>query len=128
MNCPSPAVARVVVVGEVDLTTAAMLRDGLLTALHDQTPAVIQVDLAGVAFLDCTGVDVLVAVYNAASRSGCTLRVFHPQPIVRRVLEVTGLLGVLTAAVERRQPLPARLQIPGGDWIGHRGLGTALPG
>jgi anti-anti-sigma factor len=101
------------------------LHDGLLGALHDQTPAVIH--LAGVAFLDCAGVDILAAVYNTAAQSGCSLRVLHPQPIVRRVLEVTGLLGVLTTAVERRQPLPARVQIPAGDWIGHRDRGTAVP-
>jgi STAS domain len=48
-------------------------------------------------FLDCTGLGVLVAVRNAAVRAGGQMRVSHPRPIVRRVLEVTGLLGVFTA-------------------------------
>jgi anti-anti-sigma factor len=99
VHCPSPMVARVVVVGEVDLTTAAVLGDGLLRVLDEQAPAVIHVDLAGVAFLDCTGIDALVAVYNRAVRSGCSVRVLHPQPIVRRVLEVTGVVGLLTAPI-----------------------------
>jgi anti-anti-sigma factor len=106
MSCPSPIMARVVVVGEVDLASAVLLRDRLLRVLHDQTPAVIHIDLTGVAFLDCTGIGALVAVYNTALRSGCQLRVTHPQPIVRQVLEVTGLLGVLTAPIEQREPLP----------------------
>ena len=106
MNCPSPAVARVVVVGEVDLATAAVLRGRLLSVLQDRNPAVVDVDLAGVTFLDCTGIGALVAGYNTARRSGCQLRVSHPQPIVGRVLELTGLLSVLTAPIERREPLP----------------------
>jgi len=31
--------------------------------------------------------------------------VTRPQPIVRRVLDLTGLLGVLTAPIDREQPL-----------------------
>jgi anti-anti-sigma factor len=92
------------VVGEVDLATAHLLRDRLLGVLHEQAPAVVEVDLAGVTFLDCTGISVLVAVRNAAIRAGGQLRVANPQPIVRRVLELTGLLGVLTTAINRRPP------------------------
>jgi anti-anti-sigma regulatory factor len=57
------------------------------------------------AWLDCTGIGALVAVYNTALRSGCQLRVSHPLPIVGRVLELTGLLSVLTAPIERRERL-----------------------
>jgi anti-anti-sigma factor len=67
---PSPATARVAVVGEVDLATAPVLRDGLLNVLHGQTPAVLDVDVDGVTFLDCTGIGVLVGVRNAAVQAG----------------------------------------------------------
>jgi anti-anti-sigma factor len=106
ISCPSPTVVRVVVVGDVDLSSAAVLRDGLLRVLHDRDPAVVEVDLAGVAFLDCTGIGALAAVYHTAVRSGRRLRVTDPQPIVRKVLELTGLLGVLTAPIDGREPLP----------------------
>ncbi|HZN73711.1 MAG TPA: STAS domain-containing protein [Micromonosporaceae bacterium] len=89
------------VVGEVDLATAHLLRDRLLGVLREQAPAVLDVDLAGVTFLDCTGVSALVAVRNAATRSGCQVRVTHPRPVVRRVLDVTGLLSVLTAPIDQ---------------------------
>jgi anti-anti-sigma factor len=92
------------VIGEVDLATAAALRERLLAVLHGPAPAVLDVDLAGVTFLDCTGVSALVAVRNAAVYAGRHVRVAHPQPIVRRVLDLTGLLGVLTAPVEQQQP------------------------
>jgi anti-anti-sigma factor len=111
-SCPLPATARVAVVGEVDLATAPGLRDRLLSVLHEQNPAVLDVDLAGVTFLDCTGLSALVAVCNAAVQTGRQMRVTHPQPIVRRILEVTGLLGVLTAPIDQPEPLPTRSEYP----------------
>jgi anti-anti-sigma factor len=101
---PSPATARVAVAGEVDLATASALRERLLRVLHDRSPDLIDVDLAGVTFLDCTGLGALVAVRNAAVQVGQQVRVSHPQPIVRRVLEVTGLLGVFTAPISLPTP------------------------
>lgn len=94
---PSPSMAVVAVDGEVDLATADLLRDRLLGLLHEHGPTVLDVDLARVSFLDCTGIGALVAVRNAAIRAGRRVWITHPQPIVRRVLEVTGLLGLFTA-------------------------------
>jgi anti-anti-sigma factor len=97
----APSTALVAVVGEVDLATAHLLRDRLLGVLREQTPAVIDVDLAGVTFLDCTGISALVAVRNAARHTGRQVRVTHPHPVVRRVLDMTGLLGPLTAPIDQ---------------------------
>ncbi|HZN20852.1 MAG TPA: STAS domain-containing protein [Micromonosporaceae bacterium] len=101
----SSGTARVSVVGEVDLATAPALRDRLVDALHEQNPAVLDVDLAGVTFLDCAGVGALVAARNTAVRSRCQMRVSHPQPIVRRVLELAGTLDVLTASIDEPPPI-----------------------
>lgn len=106
-----PGLALVAVTGEVDLATAPGLRETLLRVLHTHGPVVLDIDLAGVTFLDCTGIGALVAVRNAAVHVGCHVRVCHPQPIVRRVLEVTGLLNVLTVEQQR---LPADPQHPPG--------------
>jgi anti-anti-sigma factor len=101
----SPTAARVVVVGEIDLATAARLRNSLLCVLHAQTPPVLYVDLAAVTFLDCAGIRAIVAVHADAVQANCQLRVTHPHPNVHRVLELTGLLDVLTAPIGR-EPLP----------------------
>jgi len=63
---PSPSTARVAVVGEVDLATAHLLHDWLMGVLCERAPAVVDIDLAGVTFLDCTAISALVAVRNAA--------------------------------------------------------------
>jgi anti-anti-sigma factor len=105
---PAPATVRVAVVGEIDLATAPVLRDRLLTVLREQTPAVLVVDLAGVTFLDCAGLGVLVDASNAAVHAGRRMRVSHPQPTVRRILDMAGLLGVLTAPTDRSLPAATR--------------------
>jgi anti-anti-sigma factor len=96
-NSQSPTTARVSVVGELDMATAPVMRERLVRVLQAQRPAVLEIDLAGVTLLDCAGVRALVAVRTAALQVGCRMQVRHLQPIVRQVLDVTGLLGVLTA-------------------------------
>jgi anti-anti-sigma factor len=98
-NYSWPGVA-VAVAGEVDLATAPVLRDRLVNALQEQNAAVLDVDLGGVTFLDCAGISALVAARNTAVQAGRQMWVTYPQPIVRRILELTGLLDVLTAPID----------------------------
>ena len=96
-----PGTVRIAVVGEIDLSNSDMLHAGLLAVLSAQRPHRIEVDLAGVTFLDCGALTVLVVVGSAAARAGCQLRITNPQPIVRRILDLTGLRDVLTASFDR---------------------------
>jgi anti-anti-sigma factor len=103
-SCPAPGTVRVAVAGEIDLSTADVLRAELLRALSARLPHRMEVDLAGVTFMDCGGLTVLVVAGKAAARTGCRLQITNPQPIVRRVLDLTGLLGVLTARFDQTPP------------------------
>ena len=103
---PSPTVALVTVVGEVDLATVSLFRDWLISVLHDETHAVIDVDLAGVSFLDCAGVGALVLVRTIAVHAGRQMRVTHLQPAIRRILELTGLLNALTGPIDHSEQRP----------------------
>lgn len=85
-----------VVVGDVDLATAPRLRQAILDLLAQEPPRGIRVDLAEVALLDSIGVSVLIDTYKRAKGRGVSLIVENPQPIVRRVLEICGLLEILT--------------------------------
>jgi anti-anti-sigma factor len=101
---PSPVDVGIAVVGEVDMATAHVLHDVLLHVLDEHAPAVLTIDLAGVTFLDCTGISTMVAARNAAIQAGRQVRVTHPQDIVRRVLDLAGLLDALTAPIDRPKP------------------------
>jgi anti-anti-sigma factor len=100
---PAPSTVRIVVVGEIDLATAPTLHGRLLTVLHEQAPAVLVIDLAEVTFLDCAGIGMLVAARNTAIRAGGQVRISQPQPTVRRLLDMLGLLGILTAPIDQPQ-------------------------
>jgi anti-sigma B factor antagonist/stage II sporulation protein AA (anti-sigma F factor antagonist) len=92
---PDGDAVRLVLVGEIELSTADLLREQLFSAL-DRHPAAVQVDLAGVTFMDSTGIAALALARNRAISDAVTLTVINFQPTVRRVLEVTGMLGPLT--------------------------------
>jgi anti-anti-sigma factor len=56
----------------------------------------IQVDLAGVGFMDSSGIDALIAGYRAAHGAGRRFTVVRPQHSVRRVFEITGVLPMFS--------------------------------
>ena len=81
-------------VGEIDLATASVLRDAL-AALHSDTEMVI-VDLTEVTFLDSTGLSVLIASWKRQRASNLQggFRLVVTKPVIKRVLDVTGLAQV----------------------------------
>lgn len=87
--------------GEVDLAAAPAIRDRL-TALVQQlgvgreAPDAVVLDLGRVTFIDSTGLSMLVAAHSRFGESGKELRVAAVPPRVRRVLELTGLDGLLS--------------------------------
>ncbi|GAA2027671.1 diguanylate cyclase [Pseudokineococcus marinus] len=87
-DVPAPAggVVLVEVTGDVDLTTAADLRDRLDVAGRSPTGRVV-VDVSGVDFIDCHGLGVLLA---ARTRMGARLELQAPAPAAANLLDLTG--------------------------------------
>jgi anti-anti-sigma factor len=86
---------RPVMAGEIDMSTTEHLGRSLSSALDQRRPAVV-VDLADVTFIDSTGIAELVRARNRALADNTSLTVINCQSIVRRVLEVTGMLAPLS--------------------------------
>ncbi|GAA4467365.1 STAS domain-containing protein [Phytohabitans houttuyneae] len=84
------------VTGEIDVSTSTFLR-GRLEEVLDAEPAAVVVDMAGVPFLDSSGLSTLIYAFSRAERQHATLVVARPQPIVDRLLHVTGLFEMLCA-------------------------------
>ena len=76
--------------GEVDLASAPALVDAVVA---QDRPVVL--DMAGVTFMDSTGIHALARMVDAAG--DLTIR-SELQPQVRKVLEVSGMLGILPFA------------------------------
>ena len=88
-------VAVVGVTGEVDVATCGLLRDRLLRIVTDEDFRGLVVNLAGVRFMDSSGLGVLVGVWRRVAATTAGLALAVPAPQVRRVLDTTGLTKVL---------------------------------
>jgi anti-anti-sigma factor len=80
--------------GEVDVLTVDKVRLALTEAV-DQRPDSIVVDLAGLSFIDSTGLGALVFGFQRARDEGIAFRLAGPSPGVRQILVVSGLLEVV---------------------------------
>lgn len=90
-------VARVVISGELDSSSAPRL----ISMVHDlASPPVrgIELDCEGVTFLDSSGVRALIVTRKAAAQMGVDLVLVQSSTPVTRVIEMTGLVGLLTGA------------------------------
>ena len=78
------------VAGQLDISNAAALEQALARVAAARPRALI-FDLSGLEFMDSAGVSVLV---RARAEVG-EVRLRNPTPIVRRLIEITGLSGIL---------------------------------
>jgi anti-anti-sigma factor len=81
-------------VGELDITSADLLREAARDALAAR-PRCIVIDLAGLRFCGSTGLAVLIDARHDAEAAGVGFGTGGGSPIVRRVLEITRLGPVL---------------------------------
>jgi anti-sigma B factor antagonist len=78
------------VVGEVDLSSAPLLRARIEELVHLGAQRVV-VDLQGVGFMDSSGLSVLVACMKRMREAGGALAIACPNHSILKVFTVTGL-------------------------------------
>jgi anti-anti-sigma factor len=88
------AATTVAVSGEIDLVTAVRLDRELMMALEAE-PEWLRLDLRDVAFMDTSGVAVLLKARRAALEADCRFTVKSASPAIERLLEITGLASLL---------------------------------
>ncbi len=81
---------RLAVSGELDMATAPQLAAAIAGDERDDGgPPVL--DFAGLAFMDVSGMRVLLDAARRAKRDGGRLVVFNPQPAIRRLFALTAV-------------------------------------
>lgn len=90
---PSGPTARVVgVTGEIDLATRDAFHRAVSQALETQPPGgAVVLDLAGLTFIDSSGLHVLIDASRTAARRHVGLRIAAASHQVARVLRVTAV-------------------------------------
>jgi anti-sigma B factor antagonist len=87
--------ARLVVVGEVDIATAPRFAEAFASVL-DPPPDRIEIDCAGLTFLDSSGIQVLVAAWDQLrDRAPMPIVLQHVSPIIQQVLEACGIRDLM---------------------------------
>jgi anti-sigma B factor antagonist len=77
--------------GELDLAGSPQLREAFIDAAV-QPGSDVTVDAVRLTFLDSTGISVLVSACKRIRAEGGTFRVIDVSAVVRRVLEISGLI------------------------------------
>jgi anti-anti-sigma factor len=76
--------------GEIDIASAPKLREELLSAVR-RHGARLALDLGGVTFMDCAGINALLAASRHARLEGGWVRVARASRRARDILMLTGL-------------------------------------
>lgn len=92
--------------GEIDHDVKDQLSRALLSG-NETAPPRIVADLAGVTFLDSSGINVFVATYQHVSGAGGWIRIAGAQHSVLRVLQVVGIDTVIDCHPTTEQALTA---------------------
>ncbi|WP_051367005.1 STAS domain-containing protein [Hamadaea tsunoensis] len=90
------AVARLLLDGELDLSTAGDLASAVEESLADRTLERIVVDLHGVRFCDSSGIEALLVAQDLAASAGLPLVTEETSDVITRILKVCGVWEVLT--------------------------------
>ena len=99
--------------GDVDLASASGLEEALEAAVRDSVGALV-VDLTDVAFIDSSGLQVLLRTRALLGREDRALVLICPHGPVRRVFELAGVSDVFAlyatpeAAAAELTPRPGR--------------------
>ena len=92
--------------GDVDFYTARRFREVLLQATNEGARQTI-VDLSLVPFIDTAGLAVLVAGAKRLRAQNGSLVVVCPSAEVRRILKISGLVGLFGVRATRNEALAA---------------------
>ncbi|MFB7597780.1 STAS domain-containing protein [Streptomyces sp. NPDC056160] len=105
-------VALLAVEGYLDVDTATELQAHLANQLHHGRRHFL-LDLAGVPFMDSSGMNIILRVYQEVRERPGSVHIIAPTPAVRRILDLTGV-SLTVPVSETAEEALARVDEPAG--------------
>ena len=94
---PEGAAARVVPRGEIDRATVGLVH-ARLEALHAAGFRLLVLDLRELAFIDSSGIEMIISWDSYARQNGITFGLIEGPPAIQHIFEIAGLLDRLPFA------------------------------
>ena len=91
----TPSGAVITLAGELDVATAPAVETTCYDTLDDHPCPQVVVDVAGLFFCDCAGLNALLHIHGWALARGGWVRLCRATPSLRKVLAITGLASTL---------------------------------
>ncbi len=107
-----PGITAVTVLGSVDPYNALGLRHRMIEEIDNGGAGHLVLELAGLEYLDSTGLGVLVGLHKRLRRQGGSLYVVGMTERVGKILRITGLRAVLLTADSAAEAIE-RIRAPG---------------
>ncbi|MEU6273313.1 STAS domain-containing protein [Streptomyces populi] len=117
-SAPSGNPTPVAIHGELDLVSGPQVRDRLGEALAASSGG-LALDLSGLAFCDCAGLNVLLEIRHRALSQGKTVTIQAADPAIVRLLDLVGIQELFSsprarcAEPPRREPVAPSSPKPG---------------
>ncbi|HHT51518.1 MAG TPA: anti-sigma F factor antagonist [Eubacteriaceae bacterium] len=93
------------IIGELDHHTAEEIRNAIDFELDNNSVRNILFDFSDLTFMDSSGIGVLMGRYKKVSKRNGQVGIYHINPQVRRIFEISGLLGILKEYKNKKQAL-----------------------
>lgn len=91
--------------GELDHHTAEEIRNQIDFELDNNRVKNILFDFSGLSFMDSSGIGVLMGRYKKVSQRNGQAGIYHINPQVRRIFEISGLLRILKEFKSKEQAI-----------------------
>ena len=77
-------------IGELNASNSSAFRDQARSAFREGLTG-IDIDLSQTRLVDSSGLGALISLHKTACARGGAVRILHPNPMVRQILELTRL-------------------------------------
>lgn len=95
------------VIGELDLVIAEQFKAVIEKELEHLNIHILVLDLEEVSFIDSSGLGAILGRYKMLSEKKGKMVLLNPQPAVRRILELSGILRIISIYEDLNRALSA---------------------
>ncbi len=81
--------------GELDHNSASTVRGDLDALIADERVKALEIDLSGLAFMDSSGIGVLLGRYKEMARRGGKMALIGPSAHIDRILQLSGVYQIM---------------------------------